>query len=472
MSTLRPAREISWRLVAVCCLCDGAHFYAICSLFSYAGVMTADLAWADDRDSAGFVAGLLASANMIGRMLTSSFWGLAAARYGYKWTILASFSFIALGGLSFGVCTTLEHALFARFLLLGCGNGWPTLMAPLVMEIAGAERQTEVLGIVMGCASFTQLFGPAVGGWTYMLWPRFPAAAPSLVGTSLALVVLLACMLWMPSSLGLGAKASYEVPANDGSPSKTLRASEGACGLLCRGPLPLLVAMRTLQGVLTFGLMEVIPLWAISSLALGGLQLSHREVGNFLTRSAVFSILFFTVVMPRGSVLLGPRRFAMVCCGVVAASCMMLPRSPGLVAANVLHALGTNASIAVGAMGMVFTNNAAAPEKRSEVVGHVVVFETLGKALGPSAAAYAFAASLKELGRRGHGLVFQGLAALYILYLCMVLCLPAHVDGSLGPAGQPAPPEPQPSKESVIGSLEHGPAKARPAPPRPYDPDS
>jgi len=434
--------------------------------------MTADLAWADDRDSAGFVAGLMASANMIGRMLTSSFWGLAAARWGYKRAILASFSFIALGGLAFGVCTTLEHALFARFLLLGCGNGWPTLMAPLVMEIAGAERQTEVLGVVMGCASFTQLFGPAVGGWTYKLWPRFPAAVPSLVGTGLALVVLLACTLWVPPSFGLGAKASYEAPPSDGSPSKVLRAPEGACGLLCRGPLPLLVAMRTLQGVLTFGLMEVVPLWAISSLALGGLELTPREVGSFLTRSALFNVMFFLVVMPRASALLGPRRFAMVCCGVAAASCTMLPWSPGLLAANMLHALGTNSSIAVGAMGMVFTNNAAPPERRSEVVGHVVVFETLGKAVGPSAAAYAFAVSLETQGTRGHGLVFLALAALYTVYLCMVMCLPTLVDGSPELAGQPALPNPKPSAVAVIGSLEHEPAKARPALPRLADPDS
>ena len=58
--------------VAALCLCSCAHGYIMTNLFSYAGLMCADLGWVEDRDSAGFIAGFLTSANTLGRTFTAS----------------------------------------------------------------------------------------------------------------------------------------------------------------------------------------------------------------------------------------------------------------------------------------------------------------------------------------------------------------------------------------------------------------
>lgn len=450
MSITKTDWPLPWRLVAVMCLCDGAHYYSMCSLFSYGGIMSADLGWVEDRDAAGFVAGLLGSAGMLGRTFTSPFWGLVPARCGYKRAVLPTLGSIAAGGLCFGLSTSLWSALAARTLLLGVGNGWVTMMAPLAAEVAGAERQTDVMGIVMGAGSFTQLFGPAVGGWTYRLWSTYPAAVPSFIGMAYALIAAFLCCLWMPSRMGI-CTTQYSAPEGeaDGSPSKSGPDKRRAYRLLFVWPMPLIVFMRVLHGIQTMGLMDLVPLWAISSRPMGGLAISEREVGSFLARSAVWNILYFMVIMPRGSKCLGIRRFSMFASATAAACCALLPAMQHIAVANAVQMVGMAASISTGAMGAVCTNNVVDPARRSEVNGLVVIFETFGKVLGPACAAAAFARTLREWGRAGHSVVFFGLASLHMLYFVAAACLPSSVEGA--PARQSAIPKELPSPE-ILGS--------------------
>ena len=55
-----------WRQCIVLALCNAAHFYTICSLFSYAGFLVVDLGWSPNVDEAGYVAGYLGSALVVG----------------------------------------------------------------------------------------------------------------------------------------------------------------------------------------------------------------------------------------------------------------------------------------------------------------------------------------------------------------------------------------------------------------------
>ena len=63
---------VNHRAIAAVCVCNMAHFYAICSIFSYAGFLAVDCQWAADEDRAGFVAGLLPAALLCGRLPTSA----------------------------------------------------------------------------------------------------------------------------------------------------------------------------------------------------------------------------------------------------------------------------------------------------------------------------------------------------------------------------------------------------------------
>ena len=51
-------------------------------LFPFVGYMTVDFGMADNTDEAGYYAGFLAGAFMLGRAISSTCWGVIADRYG------------------------------------------------------------------------------------------------------------------------------------------------------------------------------------------------------------------------------------------------------------------------------------------------------------------------------------------------------------------------------------------------------
>ena len=135
-----------WRQCVVLALCNAAHFYTICSLFSYAGFLVVDLGWSPTVDEAGYVAGYLGSALVVGRLFTSVLWGRLADAFGRKPAILLSMGGILIGNLAFGMTKTLHAALIVRAIFLGACNGWVSLMGVYVGEVGGASRQNRVNG--------------------------------------------------------------------------------------------------------------------------------------------------------------------------------------------------------------------------------------------------------------------------------------------------------------------------------------
>jgi len=389
--------------------------------------MAADLQWTASRDHAGFVAGFLQSSNLVGRALASIAWGSLAGTCGYKKCILATVCSLILGGVAFGFCTTLAVALLARLVFLGLGNGWVVIIGPSSADVAGDARQTEVLGIIMATGSATQLFGPAVAGWTYGAVPAFPAAVPSGIGVFIGLAGLFACLRWMPAAAGkVEESKSEKVVIEEMS-------TEGHCSGLLEGPLPFVYALRFLQGLALFAFFDVFPLWAIASSTVGGLQLSETQVGMLLSRSAIWNVLWFSMLMPFLSRRLGVRLFG-VCMAIVSGSgCVVLPWARGIVSANFIHMLVASTSTAEGAMVIAYTNNAAPQGKRGPVSGLGTLSDSLGKAFGPVGGAWLFAYTLQRWGEAGHGYVFWGLAGLHSVFAMCAACLPVCVESRESP---------------------------------------
>ena len=63
---------------------------AICSICSYAGFLAVDNGWATDIDSAGYTAGLLPTALILGRLPTAIPWGMACDRWGTRRSLQVS----------------------------------------------------------------------------------------------------------------------------------------------------------------------------------------------------------------------------------------------------------------------------------------------------------------------------------------------------------------------------------------------
>lgn len=351
-----------------------------------------DLGWTEDRDHAGFFAGFLQSSNALGRVFTAGLWGLCGERFGYGPCLMAAFVSILIGDVLFGLCTEPTSALIVRFLFLGAGNGWGTLCGPVFAEVAGPDRQTDVASAVISLGAFVQLFGPALGGWTYGAFDRFPAFVPSYIGAGLAVAALAALRRWpvgMPESSEGEKNGCSGTSIKSVLPLPSLASANGAWALLCEpGPLRMVVILRAMQGGVCFAMFDVVPLWAISTRELGGLDLSEDEVGLVLAASAIVTIMFTWFLTPKLTRRWGLRRcFVMANC-VGAMAILAMPWSQGWRMLTILHSAVNVATSMIGVISIGFTNNSTPQGLRGPVNGMAVTVESLAKGLGPMTGAW------------------------------------------------------------------------------------
>jgi len=491
---------LNYRAVAALCLCNIAHFYSICSIFSYAGYLSVDLGWAEDADRAGFVAGLLPTFLIMGRIPTAALWGVAADRFGRRRVLLLSLSSIAAGNIFFGLSRSLWLALTVRCLLLGALNGWTSVMVLLCGELGG-DRQADVIGYVFSTGQLLNLVGPALGGFTYGVGfgPTFPALLPSLLGVGVAMVAFTATALYLPETsksllarqesqrrqrasehrseaergqleadqmLAQQTSSTHSTHAREhetgaGGPPEAAEAAAEAkeadaplCSVLCRRPLPLVATLRAAQGMTMFAVFDMVPLWAIASLRAGGLALGEEQLGMMLTAAGAGSLLFTSTFIGPCVRRLGARSALVVGSVVAGIAIVFIPlvRAPFIpsTAAMLLSALLlsiNSASILCAASGVLAASNniLASLPNVGTVQGVLATVEGIGKMLGPAAVAplLAFCISSRPLEQTslitsGAFFTFLGLAAvLWVLALGGAM-LPKAVDSKSGEPAQQA----------------------------------
>ncbi|CAB1117719.1 unnamed protein product [Ectocarpus sp. CCAP 1310/34] len=192
-----------------------SHSYSFSSLFPYVGYMVQHLGVTDDRDEAGYYAGCLASAFMVGRFATSYFWGRFADRYGRLPVVYIGLSSIGVLSLAFGLSTAFWWALTCRF-LLGAMNALMGISKCMISEICGKQHETVGMGYVTGCSSFGLVIGPAFGGLLAQpathypnvfsesgLFGRYPYLLPNVVGASIAFSGLPMVFFFLKETLNL-----------------------------------------------------------------------------------------------------------------------------------------------------------------------------------------------------------------------------------------------------------------------------
>eukprot|EP00435_Cladocopium_sp_Y103_P033880 s2542_g8.t1 len=414
--------------LAFLCALESAYFYTICTIFSFAGILSVDLGWAPDRNEAGSVAGWLQSSNVCGRIFTSPIWGFVAARYGIKVVLTITLFSMLIGGILFGFCTNLIAAMSVRFIFFGVLNAWLVLTGPCAFAVAGPERQTEVLGLIFAAGCGMQLIGPAVGGWTYGIVEKFPALLPSLIGCGLC--ILASALLFMVRKAVSQEEPPVKEKATKAESDRSVSSVPKSKSLIFQWPMPLILIMRFAGGCASYTMYEAVPLWLISDTELGGLGMTEKSVGSFLCRSGLWNIIYFTWVLPWCSKRLGSRCYCVVTSVIAAVTACFLPFSPNIPVANVLHLIWASALVSNNLLNAAFTNNATSPEDRFVASGLAVTAETVGKAIGPVASSSTFAWTLRTWGWHGHGIVFFILAVLSIIQIICVLCLPSYVESS------------------------------------------
>ncbi|KAM0893444.1 hypothetical protein ACQ4PT_025124 [Festuca glaucescens] len=120
----------------------------ITCLFPFMYFMVRDFHIAKTEEDIGSYAGFLAASYMIGRAITSIFWGIASDRLGRKPVIVFAMLSVVILQTLFGLSTKYWMAIAAR-LLLGSLNGILGPVKAYAIEVCPTEHQALGISIVI-----------------------------------------------------------------------------------------------------------------------------------------------------------------------------------------------------------------------------------------------------------------------------------------------------------------------------------
>jgi len=204
--------------------------YLLVSVFPYSGFLAMHLIPGLNEETAGSYAGLIASAFMAGRALSSFEWGKAADRYGRAYVIEVSLLLSGAFSILFGLAPTFPMALLLRF-LLGMCNGLIGPIKTMVSEYARGdqEKETKWMAIVIGMWGYGFLINPAISGYLsdpikqypdadlvrllYPLLEAFPFLLPNIVGCCFCLVGYVLVHNFVEETLPEEKRQQFQLPS-------------------------------------------------------------------------------------------------------------------------------------------------------------------------------------------------------------------------------------------------------------------
>ncbi|KAJ8900036.1 hypothetical protein K2173_024151 [Erythroxylum novogranatense] len=289
----------------------------ISSLFPFLYFMIRDFHIAKREEDIGFYAGYVGSSFMLGRALTSVFWGIVADRYGRKPVIITGIMAVVIFNTIFGLSVNLWMAVITRF-LLGSLNGLLGPIKAYASEMFREEHQALGLSTISTAWGIGLIIGPALGGFLAQpaekypnvfsmdsLFGRFPYFLPCFCISLFAFGVCIASF-WLPETLHVhndketSSSDLYETveAASNGSKGREERTDvEGqkpnsGSSLIKNWPLMSSIIVYSIFSLHDMAYSEIFSLWAVSPRKFGGLSYSTEDVGEVLSISG-FGLLAF-----------------------------------------------------------------------------------------------------------------------------------------------------------------------------------
>eukprot|EP00525_Craspedostauros_australis_P006113 CAMPEP_0198115008 /NCGR_PEP_ID=MMETSP1442-20131203/6217_1 /TAXON_ID= /ORGANISM="Craspedostauros australis, Strain CCMP3328" /LENGTH=561 /DNA_ID=CAMNT_0043772427 /DNA_START=64 /DNA_END=1749 /DNA_ORIENTATION=+ len=162
-----PTLTESQYWLGICALCTAAasQSWLIISVFPYSGFMAIELIDGVNEENAGSYAGMLASAFMAGRAMSSVAWGKIADSYGRRFVLIISLTASCFLSVLFGTASSFPLAVFWRF-MMGLCNGLFGTSKTCVSELAQGNGglETKGMSLMMGMWAWSFLFSPALSG--------------------------------------------------------------------------------------------------------------------------------------------------------------------------------------------------------------------------------------------------------------------------------------------------------------------
>ncbi|CAH9086948.1 unnamed protein product [Cuscuta europaea] len=375
----------------------------ISSLFPFLYFMIRDFKIAEREEDIGYYAGYVGSAFMIGRAVTSLFWGLIADRYGRKPVILFGTISVVIFNTLFGFSVNFWMAIITRF-LLGSLNG---LLGPIKAYSAEAfpERyQSLGLSAVSTSWGIGLIVGPALGGFLaqpaekypslfspHSLFGRFPYLLPCLCISLFALIVTI-FTFWLPETMHKHDDTgdSYMALEAASQVAKIEEKSTPKINILTNWPLMSSIIVYCVFSLHDMAYTEIFSLWAESPRRLGGLNYSSNDVGSVLSFSG-FGLLFTQIfVYPIVERNIGPTltsRIGGILSIPLLTSYPYIAMLSGITLSLVINCVSLMKnvlSITIVTGLFILQNNAVDQDQRGTANGIAMTSMSIFKALGPS----------------------------------------------------------------------------------------
>ncbi|WCJ19198.1 zinc induced facilitator-like 1 [Euphorbia peplus] len=386
----------------------------ISSLFPFLYFMVRDFNIVKEEDI-GSYAGYVGSSFMLGRALTSVFWGLIADRYGRKPVIIIGTITVVIFNTLFGLSVNFWMAVVTRF-LLGSLNGLLGPMRAYACEIFREEYHALGLSTVSTAWGIGLIIGPALGGYLAQpaekypnvfakesLFGRFPYFLPCLCISLFAFGVTIAAF-WLPETLHkhnentLSCNDSIdamETASLESKGSERRLEDEGskpsnAGALITNWPLISSIIVYCVFSLHDMAYTEIFSLWAVSPKKSGGLSFSTADVGQVLAITGFSLLVFQLSSYPYLEKLFGPIRLARVAGAVsipLLASYPFIPMLSGFTLSLVLNcaSIAKNLlSVSIITCTFILQNKAVGQHQRGAANGIAMTAVSLFKAVGPA----------------------------------------------------------------------------------------
>ncbi|XP_065018373.1 probable peptide/nitrate transporter At3g43790 isoform X1 [Musa acuminata AAA Group] len=442
-----PYREFFYIWIVTLC-----SALPVASLFPFLYFMTQDLHVAKREEDIGFYAGFVGSAFMIGRVLTSVFWGIVADRYGRKPVIVISIISVILFNTMFGLSTSYWMALVSR-LLLGCFNGllgpirvsaqlvfkiqiaYDSLMPYFLIgslmwnstqayasEVCRKEYQALGLSLVSSTRGIGLIVGPAIGGFFAQpakkypnifsiksLFGRFPYFLPCFCISLIATGALVACF-WLPETLHMHDKWEIEDLEDSLIRCETKKYNDEIEGTMLASKQSLIKNRPLMSAIIVYcafalqdtAYAEIFSLWAVSNKTYGGLSFSSQEVGEVLAISGLSLLVYQLFLYPCFEKYLGPissLRAAAIFSIPLLTSYPFMSKLSGLklfFVVNCASLLKSAISVTITTGFNILQNNAVSQHQRGAANGVSVTALSLSKAIAPATAGALFSWAQKR----------------------------------------------------------------------------
>ncbi|CAN1346563.1 Probable peptide/nitrate transporter At3g43790 [Linum perenne] len=381
------------------------------SLFPFIYFMIKDFHIAEREEDIGFYAGFVGSSFMIGRALTSFFWGRLADRYGRKPVILIGTFSVVIFNTLFGLSSSFWMAISMRF-LLGCFNSLLGTIRAYASEVCREEHRSLALSIVSTSRGVGLIIGPAIGGFFAQpaekypslfsknsIFGRFPYFLPCLLISIYSLGVFIACW-WLPETLHMHGR---EASAEESSVKGRVEEMPQKQNLLKNWPLMSTIIVYCVFSLQEIAYSEIFSLWAVSDKKFGGLSFSSQAVGEVLAISVGLGLLLFQLLLyPPIERVIGPLVVTRLSAAIAIPLLSSFPFI-AMLSGIVLHVVVNCASILRNTLSVslvtglfILQNNAVPQSQRAAANGISLTAMSVFKSFGPAGGGALFSLAQKR----------------------------------------------------------------------------